>query len=86
MRFDVETAAGRHHDVGSLKRFVAAGRRLLASEPCDRCAVAAATIANGKGIGYCARCSNLALAERREGFARAAELRRRIDAERARFR
>ena len=74
----IETAAARTPDDGSLRRYVAAGRRLLDAASCDGCKAAPATLATGNGMGLCDRCSKAQLVERRQSFARLAEARREI--------
>lgn len=72
-----ETAAaiGRTQDVSSLRRYVAAGRRLLDEKPCDRCGQGAVTETNGTGTGWCEQCSRAQMTERRIAFARLADAR-----------
>lgn len=73
-----ETAATARTQDRSLRRYVRAGRRLLDEAPCDRCKQAPATMTNGNGTGWCQRCSQTELTERRASFERLAEARRRI--------
>lgn len=67
----------------TLERCVTALRRLVTTDPCARCGTAAVVAVSGAGVGWCARCSELELTERREGLARRAEARRQLDAVRA---
>lgn len=75
MELNRETATESHR---SLERFITAGKRILDPRPCDRCKRAKATETNGSGHGWCARCSEAMLVERRAGLQRLEDVERRL--------
>jgi hypothetical protein len=69
---DVEHAAGRQSDAACFRRMRDAFARLARMQPCDTCHAAPATVANGDGDAWCARCAAGAVVERRASLERSA--------------